>query len=94
MVGFYEIRRSGDRNEMVAVNADRREANLALLPQETLDLWQTRDEGAQAAAAAGDTEQVRNRWRLGWFFLLLAFLVVLAESLLGAKYLSIDRGAA
>ncbi len=93
-VGFYEIRRPGDRNEMVAVNADRREANLAVLPQETLDLWQTRDEGAQAAAAAGDAEQVHNRWRLGWFFLLMAFLVLLAESLVGAKYLSIDRGAA
>ncbi len=93
-VGYYEIRRPNERNEMVAVNADRREANLAILAQDTLDLWETRHNSTGMDEGAATVKEVQNPLRLGWHFLLLAFLVMVSESALGAKYLGIDRGAA
>ena len=89
--GFYELRRANDRNEMIAVFADRREADLALAPQETLQLWQNTGEGSMEAAAV--IESVRKPWNLWWYVLLLALAAAIAESLLAGRYLSIDRGA-
>jgi hypothetical protein len=89
--GFYELRRASDRSEMVAVNADRREANLAVIPAETLALWQNTGEESVAEGAAEETS--RRPWNLWWYVLFLGFLVAVAESVFAAKYLSVDRGA-
>lgn len=89
--GFYELRRANDRNEMIAVNADRREADLALAPQETLQLWQNTGERTTETAAV--VESVQKPWNLWWYVLLVALAAAIAESLLAGRYLSIDRGA-
>ena len=44
--GFYDIRRPNGRNELVAVNADRRESDLAPASPEALTLWQNTASGA------------------------------------------------
>ena len=57
-MGFYDIRRPNGRNELVAVNADRRESDLAPAPPETLRLWQNTASGIAVsgqAAAAGQS---------------------------------------
>jgi len=90
--GFYELRRSSGRNEMVAVNADRREADLSLTPPETLALWQNTGEGATEAGAEAVERQ--RQWPIGWYFLLLVLVAVIGESLLAGRYLTLDREAA
>jgi aerotolerance regulator-like protein/VWA domain-containing protein len=89
--GFYELRRSADRNEMIAVNADRRESNLTVIPDETVSLWQGSD-GVEQAVAGEETE--RRPWKLWWYVLLIGFLIAVGESIISARYLRIDRGAA
>ena len=45
--GFYEVRRSGGRRELLAANADRRESDFETIPKETLSLWQNTGEGTR-----------------------------------------------
>lgn len=90
--GFYELRRASNRNEMVAVNADRRESDLAPIPRETLALWENTAEGnPEAVAEAG---AVQRPWRLWWYLMLLAAAAAVVESLLAVKYLSVEREVA
>ena len=91
--GFYELRRANDRNEMVAVNADRREADLAVIPTETLELWQNTGK-TTAAAGSAEAEATRRPWNFWWYVLLLGLIAALAEAVVGTRYLSVDRGAA
>ncbi len=37
--GFFDIRRANGREELAAVNPDRRESDFAIVPAETLELW-------------------------------------------------------
>jgi len=90
--GFYELRRTNSRTDMVAVNADRREADLTLIPSETLTLWQNTGEGTAEAGVQAAEQQ--RRWPLGWYFLLLVLAAVIVESLLAGRYLTLDREAA
>jgi hypothetical protein len=90
--GFYNVRRGSGRDEMVAVNADRRESDLDVIPKETLALWQSTGEDAQRA---GGVEQMQRRpIHLGWYVLLIAFLIGLAESVVSRRYLAIRKEAA
>ena len=89
--GFYELRRGNQRTEVVAVNADRRESDLAMVPQETLALWQNMGQGT--TAAEGDQQSARKPWSLWWYVLLLVLTAAIVESLLASRYLSIEREA-
>ncbi len=51
--GFYDIRRPNGRNELVAVNADRRESDLTPASPETLTLWQNTASGSARDGRAG-----------------------------------------
>ena len=51
--GFYDIRRPNGRNELVAVNADRRESDLTPAAPETLTLWQNTASGSAGDGRAG-----------------------------------------
>ncbi len=90
--GFYEVHRGGDRGEMVAVNADRREADLAIVSPERLALWQNTGEGPVPEGAEAETR--KQPWSLWWYVLLAALAVAVGESLLAAKYLTVERGTA
>jgi hypothetical protein len=91
--GFYDVRRPSGRHELVAVNADRRESDLDVLPAETLTLWQNTGQGAVNAAGGSDAapENKRSFW---WYVLLVALLLAVAETIVGNQHLSVDKEAA
>jgi hypothetical protein len=91
--GFYEVRRANGRAELVAVHADRRESDLAAIPGETLDLWRNTGRGAGDGTSAAAESGVRP-WSLWRYALFLVLLIGLAESLLAARYLSVEKEAA
>jgi hypothetical protein len=87
--GFYEVRRSNARRELVAVNTDRRESDLELIPKETLALWQNTGQGA-ATESTGAQQAAKPRtlwWQALWVVLVLA----LAESLVANRHLSVRK---
>jgi hypothetical protein len=88
-VGFYEVRRSNARRELVAVNTDRRESDLELIPKETLALWQNTGQGA-AAGSIGAQEATKPR-TLWWPALWVVLALALAESLVANRHLSIRK---
>ena len=91
-VGFYDIRRPNDRNELVAVNADRRESDLTPATPDTLSLWQNTANGTAEAEAAGVGGQ--RPLSLWWYVMLAVLALTVAESLLGNRHLSVDKEAA
>jgi hypothetical protein len=88
--GFYEVRRGNGRNELVAVNADRRESDLETIPKETLALWQNTSQAAGAPAAGVIANEARQR-SLWWYVMLLALAVALAESLAASGHMSVSE---
>ncbi len=87
--GFYEVRRENDRQEMIAVNVDRRESNLDPVDRENLQLWE--ESGRGTAAAASDpanldrpTPEPQSFW---WWAALVALFALMAESFVSARYL-------
>jgi hypothetical protein len=93
MAGFYDIRRPNGRNELVAVNSDRRESDLTPATPDTLKLWQN----TASETANGETAQTTERQKpisLWWYVMLAALALAIAESLLGNRHLSVDKEAA
>lgn len=89
--GFYEVRWSNGRQELFAVNADRRESDFEMIPKETLSLWENTGQGGRAASGTAREEaKPRSLW---WPVLLAAMLVALAESVVGSRYLSLRKEA-
>jgi len=90
--GFYQLRLANGRQELVGVNADRRESNLDVIPNETLALWSGKPAvAADESAAAGRAEEKRQPYSLWWYLMLLALGAALAESLLASRYLATQR---
>jgi hypothetical protein len=91
--GYYEFRRASGRHETIAVNADRRESDLQVVPKETLDLWA----GGNAAEANGAPEkaalddQQPKPWSFWWYVMLAVTVAVVAESLFAGRYLGVQR---
>jgi hypothetical protein len=90
--GFYDIQRPNGRDELVAVNADRRESDLAPAAPDALSLWQNTANGTAGAAAAGRADE--RRLSLWWYVMLAALLLAVAESWLGNRHLAVDKEAA
>jgi hypothetical protein len=95
--GFFEVRRANGRHEMTAVNPDRRESDLGLMPTETVQLWT--GSGTNAAAkpepGSGSTafleEPAKKPLSFWWYFLLAAALATVGESVLASRYLGVQR---
>ena len=90
--GFYEIHRPNRADELVAVNADRRESDLTPTPPETLALWQNTAQGSSESGGAAAGEQ--KPLSLWWYVMLVVLALAVAESLLGNQHLSVDKEAA
>ena len=90
--GFYEIHRPNGPDETVAVNADRRESDLAPAPAETLALWRNTAQGS--GGAVGTSEGGKKPFSLWWYVMIAALALAVAESLLGNRHLSVDKEAA
>jgi hypothetical protein len=87
--GFYEVRTAGGKRSLVAAHANRKESDLAVMPQETLDLWKaTGSSGSpngSGPGAGGDPNT--TPWSLFPYILLLLLGVALAESVIADRYL-------
>jgi hypothetical protein len=84
--GFYEINRADGRRFLVAAHADRRESDLARVPEETLTLW--KNTGTNTAQASSAGVQVETRpWDLWRYFLLLVLAAAIIESFFAMRYL-------
>lgn len=93
--GFYQINRANGRQEMVAVHADRRESDLTIIPQETLDLW--KNTGRNPDAPSGDPADAQAQarpWSLWRYALLLVLITAIIESVLASRYLSVEKEVA
>lgn len=89
--GFFEVRRSNGRNELVAVNADRRESDLTRIPEEILALWNNTGQGPVEAAGVGGA---RQRPVSFWWYLMLAVLALaVLESWLAGRHLNVEQEA-
>ena len=93
--GFYQLKLADGRQQVVAVNPDRRESDLSSIPEETLALWRgTPANGSPPAgstAAAAGTAPSRVPVSLWWYILLLMLVAAATESFVAAKYLKVRR---
>jgi hypothetical protein len=87
--GFFEMKTASGRQSLIAAHADRRESDLTVIPQETLDLWKATGEGDQSASGTSGSEnqEVKKPWGLWPYLLLLLLLIALAESVVADGYL-------
>jgi hypothetical protein len=87
--GFYEVRTAGGKRSLVAAHANRKESDLAVIPQETLDLWKATGSSTPAGGSGQDTgsQAKTTPWSLSPFILLLLLGVALAESVIADRYL-------
>jgi len=86
--GFFDVKTASGQHSLIAAHADRRESDLAVIPQETLDLWKGTGAGNAGNDGAGGTaEQKTTPWSLSPVLLLLLLLVALAESMVADGYL-------
>jgi hypothetical protein len=94
-IGFYELV-GGGREELVAVNFDVRESDLAPADADTLTRWQElgRAAGTEAGAAAAGVVRERVQTPIGYWLLALAILAAVMESAIGNWHLRIRRGIA
>jgi Aerotolerance regulator N-terminal/von Willebrand factor type A domain len=92
MAGFYDIRRPNGRNELVAVNSDRRESDLTPASAEDLKLWQNTANGTSGGDSSATSEQ--KPVSLWWYVMLAALALAVAESVLGNRHLAVDKEGA
>jgi hypothetical protein len=87
--GFYDVQRAGRQRTLVAVHSDRRESDLTQVSADSLKIWSnTGDSSADPVSGAKQQIVPRNLWR---YFLTLAFLTALVESVFGMRYLARER---
>ena len=88
--GFYQLRLVNGRQNVVGVNADAKESNLEVIPDDVMSLWQGKTEGpSQKTAAIAPKSQVPQS--LWWYVMLLVLATAVAESVLASKYLGTQR---
>jgi Aerotolerance regulator N-terminal/von Willebrand factor type A domain len=86
--GFYSVRLANGTQDLVGVNADRRESNLEPIPDDVLALWSGKSSaGSQQMAAAAAQQDRENRESLWWYAMLLVLVAAVGESLLASRYL-------
>ena len=91
--GYYEIRRANGKEELAAVNPDRRESDFALVSPDVLKLWENTGQ-TTLSPGAGNAEPTKTRNDLWWYVMIAALGLAVAESLIGNRHLSVDKEAA
>ena len=90
--GFYQLRLANGRTNEVGVNADPKESNLDIIPNDVLALWQGNGEqSAQQASTGGPAGPKKSPQTLWWYVMLLVFALAIAESVLASRYLGTQR---
>jgi Aerotolerance regulator N-terminal/von Willebrand factor type A domain len=86
--GFYTVRLANGRQDLVGVNADRRESNLEPMPNDVLALWSAPSTTGSGQSTAGrprqDSEDQKSLW---WYAMLLVLVAAVGELLLAGRYL-------
>lgn len=87
--GFFEIKTASGRRSVIAAHADRRESDLTVIPQETLDLWKGTGstDTSPGGNGAGSAEAQEKPWGLWPYILLLLLGVAVAESVVANGFL-------
>ena len=87
--GFFELKAANGRHSLLAVHADRRESDLALMPKETQDLWKATGQSDQTSQGASTLEDQGDKrpWGLWPILLLILLGVAVAESVVADRYL-------
>lgn len=90
--GFYQLRLANGRQDLIGVNADRRESDLDVIPKDVLALW-TGNTGNEAQETSSGTvaRDQKKPYSLWWYAVLLLLLATVAESLLSSQYLTMSR---
>jgi hypothetical protein len=90
--GFYQLRLANGRTNEVGVNADPKESNLDVIPNDVLALWQGNGEQTtQQASTGGPAAPKKTPQTLWWYVMLLVFALAIAESVLASRYLGTQR---
>jgi hypothetical protein len=90
--GFYQLRLANGRTNEVGVNADPKESNLDVIPDDVLALWQGNGEpSTQQASTGGPAAPKKTPQTLWWYVMLLVFALAIAESMLASRYLGTQR---
>jgi hypothetical protein len=90
--GFYQMRFASGRDALIAVNPDRRESGLDLMPNDVLTLWSGNgNPAASATQTAGTAVEQKNAYSLWWWFMLLILIAAVAESLVASRHLGTQR---
>lgn len=90
--GFYQIRYANGQDAVIGVNPDRRESNLAPMPEDVQKLWSaTSGKPASRLDATSSARAQSHPVSLWWYVMLLALFVMLAESILAGNYMGIQR---
>jgi len=91
--GFFDIRRDNGREELAAVNPDRRESDFTILPAETLNLWKNTGVASKSEAGSASSENKRDdSAELWWWVLALLAMLAVAESVLGNRHMTAGAG--
>ncbi|MGK0296687.1 MAG: hypothetical protein ACI9XC_000277 [Gammaproteobacteria bacterium] len=90
--GFYEIY-AADSENLVAVNADLRESDMSIISEQAISAWRdAMAEPNQTSATAGPVNIAQDSIEIWHILLVIMGIVVLAESMLGNKYIGSGRG--
>ena len=91
--GFYELQLADGRHDLIGVNADRRESDLSVIPDDTLALWRGNPgAGAQQASAGGQAqEQTKKPYSVWWYVMFFVLATAVAESVLADGYLGVQQ---
>jgi hypothetical protein len=93
--GYYQLRLADGRQDEIGVNADPKESNLDVIPDDVLALWQGKGGASSQAAAPGQSNGPATPNKipqtLWWYVMLLVLTFAVAESVLASRYLGTLR---
>ena len=94
--GYYQIRLADGRQDEVGVNADPKESNLEVIPDDVLALWQGKaSQPSQEASAPGQPSNAppsnKAPQTFWWYVMLLVLASGVAESVVASRYLGTQR---
>ena len=90
--GYYQIHFANGRDAVIGVNPDRRESDLAPMPDDVQQLWSGSSGNAETrTAGAAAQEETKQPFSLWWYVMLLALLAAMAETAFASRYLGTQR---
>ncbi len=90
--GYYQIRFANGAQDEIGVNADPKESNLDVIPDDLLAMWKGEaPEQSQTSSSPSRTAPSKVPEPLWWYVMLAALLCAIAESVVASGYLGTER---